>query len=139
MDKIRDLIGPGGRTIRGIQDQCNVNINNNDDGRIDIFATSEAGGKRAEEMIREITQEPEVGKIYLGIVKRVVDFGAFVEIFPGAEGLVHISELANHRVAKVTDVTKEGAELLVKVIRPDKQGKLKLSHKQAVGENPAEA
>ena len=134
VDKIRELIGPGGRTIRGIQDECNVNITTSDDGRVDIAATSQLEAKKAEDMIREITQEPEIGKLYLGIVKRVTDFGAFVEIFPGAEGLVHISELANHRVAKVTDVTQEGAELLVKVIPPDRQGKLKLSHKQALGE-----
>jgi polyribonucleotide nucleotidyltransferase len=134
VDKIRELIGPGGRTIRGIQDECNVTITTSDDGRVDIAATSGLEAKKAEDMIREITQEPEIGKLYLGIVKRVTDFGAFVEIFPGAEGLVHISELANHRVAKVTDVTQEGAELLVKVVPPDRQGKLKLSHKQALGD-----
>ena len=88
-------------------------------------------------MIREIVQEPEVGKIYMGTVKRVVDFGAFVEIFPGTEGLVHISELANRRVGKVSDVVNEGDDILVKVVPSDRSGKLRLSRKQAIGEEVA--
>ena len=85
----------------------------------------------------EIVQEPEMGKIYMGIVKRVVDFGAFVEIFPGTEGLVHIKELANSRVDKVTDVVQEGDDILVKVVPSDRVGKLRLSRRQAIGEEVA--
>jgi polyribonucleotide nucleotidyltransferase len=136
-DKIREVIGPGGRVIRGIQDQCGVKISTHDDGRLDIAAVSQEAAKMAEDMIREIVQEPEVGKIYMGTVKRVVDFGAFVEIFPGTEGLVHISELANRRVGKVSDVVNEGDDILVKVVPPDRSGKLRLSRKQALGEGIA--
>jgi polyribonucleotide nucleotidyltransferase len=132
-DKIREVIGPGGRVIRGMQDEFNVKISTFDDGRIDIAATSQEAADAAINRIRELTQEPEIGKIYLGTVKRVVDFGAFVEIFPGTEGLVHISELANRRVGKVTDVCNEGDDLLVKVVPPDRSGKLRLSHKQTLG------
>ena len=133
-DKIREVIGPGGRVIRGMQDEFNVKISTFDDGRIDIAATSQEAADAAINRIRELTQEPEIGKIYLGTVKRVVDFGAFVEIFPGTEGLVHISELANRRVGKVTDVCNEGDDLLVKVVPPDRSGKLRLSHKQTLGD-----
>jgi polyribonucleotide nucleotidyltransferase len=137
VDKIRDIIGPGGRVIRSIQDQCKVKISTNDDGRIEIAATSAESAEMAKNMIREITQEPEVGKIYMGTVKRVENFGVFVEIFPGTEGLVHISELASRRVNKVTDVVNEGDDILVKVIPSDRSGKLRLSRKQALGEDLA--
>lgn len=131
-DKIRDIIGPGGRVIRAIQDEFNVKITTNDDGRIDIAATSAEQAKGAEDRIREIVQEPEIGKMYLGTVKRVVDFGAFVEILPGIEGLVHKSELAVERVHNVADLVQEGQDLLVKVVPPDNSGKLRLSRKQAL-------
>jgi polyribonucleotide nucleotidyltransferase len=131
-DKIRDIIGPGGRMIRSIQDEFNVKITTNDDGRIDIAATSSEQAKGAEDRIREIVQEPEIGKKYLGVVKRVVDFGAFVEILPGIEGLVHKSELAIERVHNVADFVSEGQDLLVKVIPPDHSGKLRLSRKRAL-------
>jgi polyribonucleotide nucleotidyltransferase len=131
-DKIRDIIGPGGRVIRSIQDEFNVKITTNDDGRIDIAATSATKAKGAEDRIREIVQEPEIGKKYLGVVKRVVDFGAFVEILPGIEGLVHKSELAIERVHNVADFVTEGQDLLVKVIPPDHSGKLRLSRKKAL-------
>lgn len=131
-DKIRDIIGPGGRVIRSIQDEFNVKITTNDDGRIDIAATSAEQAKGAEDRIREIVQEPEIGKMYLGTVKRVVDFGAFVEILPGIEGLVHKSELAIERVHNVADFVTEGQDLLVKVVPPDHSGKLRLSRKQAL-------
>jgi polyribonucleotide nucleotidyltransferase len=136
-DKIRELIGPGGRVIRGIQDEFSVKISTFDDGRVDIAANSIEIATAVEERVREITQEPEMGKIYMGIVKRVVDFGAFVEIFPGTEGLVHIGELANTRVGKVSDVVQEGQDILVKVIPSDRAGKLRLSRKQAIGEEVA--
>ena len=133
-DKIREVIGPGGRVIRSIQDECNVRITTYDDGRLDIAATSDADAKKAESMIETIVQEPEVGKIYLGVVKKIEKFGAFVEILPGAEGLVHISEMANERVGSVRDVVNEGDEIYVKVIPSDRAGKLSLSRKQALGE-----
>jgi polyribonucleotide nucleotidyltransferase len=136
-DKIRELIGPGGRVIRGIQDEFSVKISTFDDGRVDIAANSVEVANAVEERVREITQEPEMGKIYMGIVKRVVDFGAFVEIFPGTEGLVHIGELANTRVGKVSDVVQEGQDILVKVIPSDRAGKLRLSRRQAIGEEVA--
>ena len=133
-DKIRDIIGPGGRVIRSIQDEFNVKITTFDDGRVDIAATSAEEAQGAEERIREIVQEPEIGKMYLGVVKRVVDFGAFVEILPGIEGLVHKSELDVERVHNVSDFVKEGQDLLVKVVPPDHSGKLRLSRKQALKE-----
>jgi polyribonucleotide nucleotidyltransferase len=133
-DKIREVIGPGGRVIRSIQDECNVRITTYDDGRLDIAATSDVDAKKAESMIETIVQEPEVGKIYLGLVKKIEKFGAFVEILPGAEGLVHISEMANERVGSVRDVVNEGDEIYVKVIPSDRSGKLSLSRKQALGE-----
>ena len=137
VDKLRDLIGPGGRVIRGLQDEFDVKISASDDGRVDIAARSAEVSKAVEDRIREIVQEPEMGKIYMGIVKRVVDFGAFVEIFPGTEGLVHIKELANNRVDKVTDVVKEGDDILVKVVPSDHAGKLRLSRRQAIGDEVA--
>ncbi|MEC7987230.1 MAG: polyribonucleotide nucleotidyltransferase [Myxococcota bacterium] len=132
VDKIRDIIGPGGRVIRSIQDEFNVKIITNDDGRIDIAATSAEAAKGAEDRIREIVQEPEIGKMYMGVVKRVVEFGAFVEILPGIEGLVHKSELDVSRVPNVADFVKEGQDILVRVIPPDHSGKLRLSRKQAL-------
>ena len=111
-----------------------VKIITNDDGRIDIAATSAEAAKGAEDRIREIVQEPEVGKMYMGIVKRVVEFGVFVEILPGIEGLVHKSELDISRVPNVSDFIKEGEDILVKVIPPDRSGKLRLSRKQALQE-----
>ena len=131
-DKIRDIIGPGGRTIRSIQDQCGVRVTVDDSGKIDIASTDMGASDRAVAMIRELTQEAEIGKMYLGVVKRVVDFGAFVEIFPGTEGLVHISHLANERVNRVSDVVNEGDEVLVRVIDIDKAGKIRLSRKEAM-------
>jgi len=131
-DRIRDIIGPGGRTIRGIQEQCGVRVTVDDSGKVDVASTDVAAAEKAIGMIRELTQEAEIGKMYLGVVKRVVDFGAFVEIFPGTEGLVHISHLAKERVGKVTDVVNEGDEVLVRVIDIDKAGKIRLSRKEAL-------
>ncbi len=132
-DKIRDIIGPGGRTIRGMQEQCGVRITVEDDGTVLIASADGDATEKALGMIRELTQEAEVGKLYLGVVKRCVDFGAFIEIFPGTEGLVHISHLANERVERTTDVVNEGDEVLVRVIEIDKRsGKVRLSRKEAL-------
>ncbi len=131
-DKIRDLIGPGGKVIRGIQETCDVRIKVDDSGRVDVASNNSENTDKAIQMIREITQEAEVGALYVGVVKRVVDFGAFVEIFPGTDGLVHISHLAHERVDKVTDVLHEGDEVLVRVIDVDRSGKIRLSRKEAL-------
>ena len=132
-DKIRDIIGPGGRTIRGMQEECGVRITVEDDGTVLIASSDADATNKALGMIRELTQEAEIGKLYLGVVKRTVDFGAFIEIFPGTEGLVHISHLANERVEQTTDVVTEGDEVLVRVIDIDKRsGKIRLSRKEAL-------
>lgn len=133
-DKIRDVIGTGGKVIRGIIEQTGVKIDISDSGLINIAATDESSAMKAMEIINGIVAEAEVGKIYLGKVKRIVDFGAFVEILPGTEGLLHISQIAERRIAKVTDELKEGDEILVKVIEIDRQGKIRLSRKEAMRE-----
>lgn len=134
-DKIRDLIGPGGRMIRSLQEQTGTKITVDDTGKVDISSTSREASDKAVALIRELTQEAEIGKLYLGIVKRTVDFGAFVEIFPGTEGLVHISHLAHERVAKTTDIVREGDEVLVRVIDIDRGGKIRLSRKEALDQS----
>ena len=131
-DKIRDLIGPGGKVIRSIQDSCEVKISVDDSGKVDVASSDPENTERAIRMIREITQEAEIGALYVGVVKRIVDFGAFVEIFPGTDGLVHISHLAHERVEKVEDVLHEGDEVLVRVIDVDRSGKIRLSRKEAL-------
>ena len=131
-DRIRDLIGPGGKVIRGIQETCEVRIKVDDSGRVDVASSDPENTDKAIAMIREITQEAEIGALYVGVVKRIVDFGAFVEIFPGTDGLVHISHLAHERVNKVTDVLDEGDEVLVRVIDIDRSGKIRLSRKEAL-------
>jgi polyribonucleotide nucleotidyltransferase len=131
-DKIRDLIGPGGKVIRSIQDACEVRVTVDDSGKVDVASVNQENTQKAIQMIREITQEAEIGALYVGVVKRIVDFGAFVEIFPGTDGLVHISHLAHERVEKVTDVLHEGDEVLVRVIDVDRSGKIRLSRKEAL-------
>ncbi len=131
-DKIRDIIGPGGKTIRGIQDKTGTQNSVDDSGKVQVAATDQASADAALAMIKELTQEAELGKLYMGVVKRVVDFGAFVEIFPGTDGLVHVSHLAKERVNKVTDVVNEGDEVLVRVIDIDRSGKIRLSRKEAI-------
>jgi polyribonucleotide nucleotidyltransferase len=131
-DKIRDVIGPGGKVIRGIIADCGVKINVEDTGDISIAAVDEASAKKAIEMINRLTEEVEVGKIYLGTVRKIMDFGAFVEILPGTDGLVHISQLAHHRVKTVSDEVSEGDQIMVKVLEIDKQGKIRLSRKEAM-------
>lgn len=128
-DKIREVIGPGGKTVKGIVAATGAKVDIEDDGRIHIASPDASAADLAIKMIREITAEAEVGQIYKGKVKKIVDFGAFVEILPGTDGLVHISELDKQRVKKVTDVLKEGDEVVVKVLDVDKQGKIRLSRK----------
>jgi polyribonucleotide nucleotidyltransferase len=133
-DKIRDVIGTGGKVIRGIIEQTGVKIDINDSGQINIASADEASAQKAIEIINGIVAEAEVGKIYSGKVKRIMDFGAFVEILPGTEGLVHISQISEQRIAKVTDELHEGDEVLVKVIEIDRQGRIRLSRKEAMRE-----
>jgi polyribonucleotide nucleotidyltransferase len=135
-EKIREIIGPGGKVIRGIVEETGVKMDVEDDGTIMIASSDEAASRKAVEMVHRITAEAEIGKTYKGTVRRIMDFGAFVEILPGTDGLVHISELAPHRVRRVTDILKEGDEVLVKVLDIDRQGKIKLSRKEALSENP---
>ena len=129
VDKIRDVIGPGGKMIRHIQDTSGAKIQVEDDGTIEIAAVDQAAGDKALEMIRGLTEEPEVGKVYKGVVRGIQVFGAFVQILPGRDGLLHISEIDRQRVNKVEDVLKLGDEIEVKVIGIDKDGKVKLSRK----------
>lgn len=133
VDKIRDIIGPGGKMIRKIVDQTGASIDIEDDGRVFVASTDETASRNAIEMIERLTKEVEVGAFYKGTVKRIMNFGAFVEILPGKEGLVHISKLANERVAKVEDVLNIGDEVLVKVTEIDKMGRINLSRKDALG------
>jgi polyribonucleotide nucleotidyltransferase len=127
-EKIRDVIGPGGKVIRSIIEQTGAKIDVSDDGKVSVASADEASANKAIQMIKEITAEAEMGKIYLGKVVRLADFGAFVEIFPGTDGLLHISEVAEHRIRDIKDELKEGDQLLVKVIGIDGQ-KIKLSRK----------
>ncbi|MEA3232988.1 MAG: polyribonucleotide nucleotidyltransferase [Thermodesulfobacteriota bacterium] len=129
-DKIRDVIGPGGKMIRAIQADTNTRIEIDDSGLVKIAATSQEEGDAALDRVREITAEPEVGAIYEGKVVKIMDFGAFVQIMPGTDGLVHISQLANHRVKKVTDIVNEGDRIKVKVLEIGRDGKIRLSHKE---------
>jgi len=133
-DKIRDIIGPGGKIIKGLSAEFDAKIEVDDDGNVKVFTPSGDIAKKLMERIEDITQEAKVGKIYTGIVKTIKDFGAFVEILPGTDGLVHISELADTRVNKVTDILKEGDEVTVKVLEIDSRGKIRLSRKAALAE-----
>ncbi|MBP2631560.1 MAG: Polyribonucleotide nucleotidyltransferase [Firmicutes bacterium] len=128
-DKIRDVIGPGGKMIKKIIDETGVSIDIEDDGKIFISAVDVVAGQKAIEIIENIVREVEVGVIYDGKVTRIMNFGAFVELLPGKEGLVHISQLANERVEKVEDVVQVGDSLKVKVMEIDRQGRVNLSHK----------
>ncbi len=138
-DRIRDIIGPGGRVIRGIQETTQAKVDVDDSGRVAIFAPDGEALRKAQGMIEELTQEAEIDRFYTGKVKRVTDFGAFVEIFPGTDGLVHISQLAEGRVERVQDVVVEGDEILVKCIDIDPSGKIRLSRKEALGDALAQA
>jgi polyribonucleotide nucleotidyltransferase len=128
-DKIREVIGPGGKVVKQIVAATGVKVDIEDDGRVHISAPTQSAADEAIRIIKEITAEAEVGQVYLGKVKKIMDFGAFVEIIPGTDGLVHISELEHRRVKNVTDVLKEGDEVMVKVLDIDRQGKIRLSRK----------
>jgi polyribonucleotide nucleotidyltransferase len=128
-DKIRDIIGPGGKVIRAIQSETDTNIEVEDTGLVKIVAVNTERAEKALKMIEAIVQEAEVGAIYEGTVRKIMDFGAFVEIFPGTDGLVHISQLDSKRVNKVSDVLKEGDRVTVKVLEVDRDGKIRLSRK----------
>jgi len=133
-ERIKDVIGPGGKVVKDIVAKTNVAIDIGDDGTISLASSNAEMVEKAIRMIKDITREPEIGKIYLGNVRKIMDFGAFVEIFPGTDGLVHISDLAEKRVNKVEDIVREGDEVLVKVINVDRQGKIRLSRKEAIGQ-----
>ena len=133
-DKIREVIGPGGKVIRGIQSETGTTIEIEDSGLVKIAAFSKEECDAAVKMIENLTREPEVGAIYEGTVVKITDFGAFVQIMPGTDGLVHISQLANHRVTKVTDIVKEGDKIKVKVLEISRDGKIRLSHKAVLEE-----
>jgi polyribonucleotide nucleotidyltransferase len=131
VDRIRDVIGPGGKVIKDIVARTGCQVNVEDDGLVSVASSDAEAADRAIKMIKDLTQEAEIGKIYVGNVRKITDFGAFVEIFPGTDGLVHISELAHKRVRRVEDVLQEGDEVVVKCIGLDR-GKVKLSRKQAL-------
>jgi polyribonucleotide nucleotidyltransferase len=132
-DKIRELIGPGGKVIRNIVEVTGVKIDVEDDGTVNIFASDEASANRAIQMIGDIAAVAEIGKTYLGKVVRIVDFGAFVEIFPGTDGLLHISEISENRVKQVRDELNEGDQIMVKVLAIE-GNKIKLSRKAILKE-----
>jgi len=133
-DRIRDLIGPGGKVIRGIQETTGAKVDVDDSGRVMVFAPNRDALLKCQGMVEEVTQEAEIGRLYVGKVKKVTDFGAFVEIFPGTDGLLHISELSDKRVAKVEDICVEGDEVMVKCLDVDPSGKIRLSRRAALSE-----
>jgi polyribonucleotide nucleotidyltransferase len=128
-DKIGEIIGPGGKMIRSIIERSGAKIDIEDDGSVFIASVDQKAGELAQELILKLTEEPEIGKEYMGKVRRITPFGAFVEILPGQDGLVHISELDNRRVNRVEDVLKLGDQVKVKVIDIDPEGKIRLSRK----------
>ncbi len=135
-DKIRDLIGKGGATIRGIIEQTGAKIDVDDTGRVNVASCDAEGLKKALEMIGNLTAVPEIGKVYLGKVVRLAEFGAFVELFPGTDGLLHISEIAEHRVKEVKDELREGDQVMVKVLAIE-GNRIKLSRKALIKEQKA--
>ncbi len=139
VDRIRDVIGPGGKVIRAITADTGAKVDVQDDGTIFVASSDGESMQKAIDWIQSVTAEAEVGKIYKGVVKKVMDFGAFVEILPGTDGLVHISQLAAERVEKVRDVLSEGDEVMVKVLEVDRSGKIRLSRKEALGASAAPA
>jgi polyribonucleotide nucleotidyltransferase len=136
-EKIREIIGPGGKVVRGIQEQTGTKIDIEDDGRVTVFSPDSASVQKAVGMIQDICREVELDRIYLGKVKKIVEFGAFVEVIPNTEGLLHISQIAESRIRSVQDVLTEGDEVLVKVIEIDGNGKMRLSRKMALRDQPA--
>jgi polyribonucleotide nucleotidyltransferase len=138
-EKIREVIGPGGKVVRGIQEQTGVKVDIEDDGRVMLFGVDARLVQQAIDIIQGIVKEAEVGRVHLGKVKKVVDFGAFVEIMPGTEGLLHISQIAEERTRRVEDVLNEGDMVLVKVIEVDPSGKIRLSRRAAIKDPEAGA
>jgi polyribonucleotide nucleotidyltransferase len=139
VDKIRDVIGPGGKTIRSIIERTGVKIDVEDDGRVNVASSDGESAQKAIGIIQELTATPELNKTYMGKVQRITDFGAFIEIMPGTDGLLHVSEIANHRVKDVRDELKEGQQILVKVINIDPTGKIRLSRKALLQDEAAKA
>ncbi|MFO0584006.1 MAG: polyribonucleotide nucleotidyltransferase [Anaeromyxobacter sp.] len=133
-ERIKDIIGPGGKTIKDITARTGTSINIEDDGSVSIASSNNEKVEEAIKMIRALTQEAEVGRIYTGTVRKIVEFGAFVELFPGTDGLIHVSELSDKRVKNVSDVLSEGEEVMVKVISVDRAGKIRLSRKEALAD-----
>src|SRR5699024_8422953 len=136
-DKIRDVIGKGGATIRGITEETGASIDIDDDGSIHVAAVDKDAADLAIKRIEDITRDIEAGQVYEGKIVRIMDFGAFVNLVPGRDGLVHISQIAHHRVEKVTDKLEEGQTVKVKVLEVDRQGRVRLSMK-ALQEAPAQ-
>ena len=132
-DKIRDVIGPGGKMIKQITEETGAKIDIDDSGLVYIAAVDGESGQKAKEWIEKLTEDVEVGKTYVGKVTRLMNFGAFVEVLPGKEGLVHISQLAKERVEKVEDVVHVGDEIMVKCVEIDSQGRVNLSRKALLG------
>jgi len=139
IDKIGALIGPGGKNIKALCEQYSVKINTEDDGTVTIFARNSQDAEDAKAAVMGIASDPEPGTVYNGTVKRIMDFGAFVEILPGKEGLVHISKLSRQRISQVTDVLREGQEIPVKLTEIDKMGRLNLSYIDAIDPDGAPA
>ena len=136
-EKIREIIGPGGKVIRGIQEQTGTKIDVEDDGRVTVFSPDNESVQKALAIIQDICREVELDRIYVGKVKKIVEFGAFVEVLPNTEGLLHISQIAESRIRTVQDVLTEGDEVVVKVIEIDGSGKMRLSRKMALRDQPA--
>jgi polyribonucleotide nucleotidyltransferase len=136
-ERIKDLIGPSGKNIKAIVAQTGVKIDIEDDGTVNVASSDPAAVKKALELIAELTAEPEVGKVYMGTVVKIVEFGAFVNIMPGCDGLLHISEIDNKRIQRVTDVLQEGDQVPVKVLEIDRSGKIRLSRKAAMANQEA--
>jgi polyribonucleotide nucleotidyltransferase len=133
-ERIKDVIGSGGKIIKSIIEETGVKIDIEDDGKVTIFSVEPKRIVAAEKRILDLTADPEIGMVYNGRVTKIMDFGAFVEILPGTEGLVHISQLAHERVATVDDIAKEGDKMVVKVLEIDRAGKIRLSRKEAIGQ-----
>jgi polyribonucleotide nucleotidyltransferase len=138
-DKIRDIIGKGGATIRQITEDSGATVDINDDGTVKVFGQNQASRDAAVDMIMAITAEAEVGAIYTGKVARIVDFGAFITILPGKDGLLHISQIANERVENVSDYLTEGQDVTVKCLDVDQRGRIKLSIKELLEDEVVEA
>jgi len=135
-DKIREVIGSGGKTIRSIQERTGCSISVEDDGTVKVASSSRSEAAEAIDIIKALTAEPTIGDIYLGTVAKITDFGAFVTILPGVDGLCHISELSEERIDRVDDVVREGEEIIVRCTGIEGNGKIRLSRKEALGKAP---